>query len=162
MTTIAWDGKILAADTQATSNGMPRIENKVFKLNDGRLYAACGSSQDGYLVLTWLNEGSPKKEKPEIDNDFEALVINIDGSILKLQDKLVFLPLQEKIAATGSGRDYALAAMLCGKSAIQSILIASELCCYTNDKVTAYHLQSGTAVEPTPADYSTVAQSLYR
>lgn len=121
MTTIAWDGKTLAADTRATSSGMPYKAVKLFKLADGSLFAGSGDYGQVCSVREWLESGG---EKPRAD-DFAGLLVAPDGAAFRLETALIRLPLYEPFHAIGSGRDFAMAAMHCGRSAREAVEIAA-------------------------------------
>lgn len=129
MTTIAFDGKTLAGDTQTS---MYRgAATKVHRLTDGRLYGACGQLQDAIAVLEWL-EGYG--EKPKVEDGFHAILIK-DGECFTLENKLVKVGHGRKIFAVGSGRDFAMAAMHLGKSAREAVLVAHQFDVDTGDEV---------------------------
>jgi hypothetical protein len=123
MTTIAWDGKMLAADRCSCSAGCFRFPiTKLKRLKDGRLYASAGDTSDGVLVRQWLDGEIP--DKPKIDEDsFVALIVSSDGAF-RMEGKLVSWPV-EAPHAIGSGREYAIAAMYLGKSAVEAVEIAA-------------------------------------
>lgn len=121
MTTCAWDGQTMAADTRGTAGGMPLCTTKAFRLKDGRLYAASGDAQDAAQVRNWLDSGG---DKPDV-KDFTAMVIGADGSIWRYENKLVPFQILAKFHAIGSGRDYAMAAMHFGKTAREAVEFAA-------------------------------------
>lgn len=135
MTTIAWDGKTLAADSQMTRSGIQYGEvNKIVKLSDGRYFACCGKSTDTVLVVEWLNERKPK-EKPEVDDGFAAIIVDTStGVATELYYDLIedYCP---PIAAQGSGWHIALTAMTLGKSAVEAVETAIQLDVYSGGKV---------------------------
>lgn len=126
MTTIAWDGKTLAADRQLTSNGVRFETTKAHRLKDGSLFASCGELQQKAIVRNYLNG---EAEKPNIskDDDFDGLLIKPDGSAWMLNKNLTAIPIESSCFATGSGRDFALLAMHMGKTAREAVEIASKL-----------------------------------
>ena len=73
MTTIAWDGKTLAADTRSTGVFIMKTV-KIAKINND-LFAYAGAIQDGALVMKWYADGCPPPEKPTIESNFSAIVI---------------------------------------------------------------------------------------
>lgn len=130
MTTIAFDGRTLAGDTQHSmfrGNG-----EKVFCLNDGSLFGSCGQIQDGAAVREWLASGG---EKPKVEDGFHAIFVK-DGRLYSLENKLVHLEQRRPFFAIGSGRDYAMAAMFLGKTAADAVRVAHEFDVDTGDAVT--------------------------
>jgi hypothetical protein len=137
MTTIAWDGKTLAADSRATSNGMPYKVVKIFILVDGSLFAGSGDYGQIIAVKEWLE--NPGMQKPDV-SDFAGLLVTTDGVLFKLEDTLGRLPVYEAFHAIGSGRDFAMAAMHCGRTAREAIDIASLYDVFTGGDVVAFDI----------------------
>lgn len=121
MTTIAFDGTTLAADTMANSGGMRRSVSKIFKLDDGRLFGAAGEYQNVLMALEWLNKGG---ERPALTDDFTGLLVDLQGQCFRYEHKLYPSLIAERFTACGSGRDFAIAAMHLGKSATEAVAIA--------------------------------------
>jgi len=132
VSTIAWDGHTLAADSQCTIGAMPCQTIKIRKLADGRLYGHTGNAEDGAAVFHWLETGG---EKPEV-KDFAALLVGINGQLSRLEDKLVAFPVNSPFHAAGSGRDYAIAAMHLGKTAREAVELACLYDIYTGGPIT--------------------------
>jgi ATP-dependent protease HslVU (ClpYQ) peptidase subunit len=124
VTTIATDGKSMAGDGLVTGNGLKHSMacRKVFRLADGRIAGFCGSSYNVPPFLAWLEHGG---DKPDISDDFEALVIHHDGRCLSYNSKAVGIE-QEVPAVAGSGGAVALGAMLAGASPGQAVAIAAQ------------------------------------
>lgn len=140
MTTIAWDGMTLAADTRGVVGESLIIEShKVSRLADGRLYAACGRMADLLLVRDWLTAGG---EKPAVDDTFAALLIETSGQAFRLEEKLIPVPLWEPFHACGSGRDFALAAMALGQTAAAAVLLAMRFDIWTGGHVESVTLET--------------------
>lgn len=121
MTTIAWDGQVLAADKQAESAGLKFRTTKIGRLKDGRLYGFAGEADYCREVVLWL-EGGAKPEQKDKDDWWTVLVIG--EKIERFERRLVPIEVEEKTHALGSGRDYAMAAMYLGKSAEEAVLVA--------------------------------------
>lgn len=137
MTTIAWDGFILATDSQITNGDhIFGYAKKIHKLNDGRWLAAAGAQDFVYAVIAWLNGG----EKPEIkDGDgFIGLIIstNEDGDAVahEISQQLRIWPACLPWAG-GSGEAFALTAMKCGKGAIAAVDIACSMDVYSGGEI---------------------------
>jgi hypothetical protein len=138
MTTIAWDGKTLAADSRATSNGMPYKAVKIFRLDDGAIFAGSGDYGQVCSVKDWL-ECPIGKSKPAAD-DFAGLYVTTNGEAFRLESSLVMLPLHEPFHAIGSGRDFAMAAMHCGRAAREAVEIAIVYDVFTGGEVMAFSI----------------------
>lgn len=120
MTTVAFDGKTLAADTHSETSVNMKI-HKLHRLASGDLFAAAGSVQEILTVLAWLNGG----EKPGSLENFEGLIITKTGAE-RLGERLMRVPCLEPFCAIGSGAHFALAAMACGRSAVEAVRVAAR------------------------------------
>lgn len=129
MTTIAWDGKTLAADTLAHGSAILKV-HKLHRLSDGSMFGAAGSCQEVMAVRDWLNGG----EKPSDLENFEALIIR-RGVVEILGMRLMREPVLEPFWVIGSGSHLAIAAMALGKSAIDAVRLAARFDLYTGGPV---------------------------
>lgn len=131
VTTIAWDGKTLAADSRITSGGLPSYVTKAWRLPDGRLLGCAGSMASAHAVYRWLAEGG---DKPSAPKDFTAMRITnrIDGPHIEIADEgMDFYRIHAAKWAIGSGRDFAIAVMALGRSAREAVEIAAQFDIYT-------------------------------
>lgn len=128
MTTIAWDGKTLAADKQATSNGLIHTTTKIFEHRTG-LYGITGNFAHGIAVYKWITEqgADPKLYPPNPTNDDYGYLIHIDtnGKIWCYEGFPGPVKMEDPFFAIGSGREYATAAMYCGQTAVGAVQVAS-------------------------------------
>jgi ATP-dependent protease HslVU (ClpYQ) peptidase subunit len=128
MTVIAYDGKTISADKRATSGGLIRTVTKLHKLSDGSIFAHCGDSARGLEMLEWLKAGSDIEKFPADQRHDDKW-----GSCIWLKPDGLFvyemtphpLKFEDKCLAFGSGREFALAAMHCGKTSAEAVEIAS-------------------------------------
>lgn len=128
MTTIAWDGRMLAADRcRVSTTGMKQSVVKVIDAGE-YVFAVCGDLVDKPTVARWLIAGAKWEERPELDRDVCA------GIAVRKKDAAVFLvegkrPTLNELppgpTAVGSGSPYAVAAMACGKNAREAVEIAT-------------------------------------
>lgn len=133
MTTIAFDGKTLAADRQCTAGGTPFSSRKVFRLvrpSDGEvlLYGVCGDAAENAEFMRCARDG---RELPKFS---DMVVICVDSKRRVWQAASasgMWWMRMPPIWAQGSGANYALGAMYAGSSAIQAIKIASRLDVHT-------------------------------
>lgn len=134
MTTIATDGETMAGDGLTVSNGtiFGRNAQKVHQLSDGRIVGIAGCANYVDPFLEWLSEGG---DKPDIGDDFEALVLNRDGTVVSYDHKC--RPLAEELpTASGSGREIALGAMVVGASPEEAVKAACDRDTSTGGKIT--------------------------
>jgi hypothetical protein len=129
MTTIAWDGRTLAADQQRTNGNTCQRARKLFDCGD-YAFAATGMMSEIPAICRWLEAGAPWNDRPECDGDDGGdaglVVRKSDCALFLLQGKKTFslIELPPGSAAAGSGVDFALAAMACGKDARGAVEIA--------------------------------------
>jgi ATP-dependent protease HslVU (ClpYQ) peptidase subunit len=134
MTTIAWDGKTLAADKLGNSSGLKYKVTKIFRIDQnhykGSLVGFSGTYPASMALLHWLRT-SPNEEDlyPSIqaneDKNTYALLITPDKRILKWETGSFPFEIENDKIAIGAGRDFAIAAMHCGKTAREAVEIAN-------------------------------------
>lgn len=135
MTTIAWDGNILAADSCSWSGGTRRRVRKVFKVTarDGGRYlvAFAGKGDFAMQVLRWMR-GQGERPNPldfmtvgEVGEQC-ALVIDEKRRVWQLGCSLTYTPTTERIYAFGAGQDFAWGALEAGASAYAAVRIAMK------------------------------------
>ena len=129
MTTIAWDGTTLAADSLSCSSGQRSRVRKLRRCKDGRLIAAAGESGAVAAYLNWL-ETPEWSQRPSFqdhaDDCVHALEIMPDGTVWRHERFMPFIA-EDRYTAIGSGAAYALGAMAAGKTAPEAVVIACEL-----------------------------------
>lgn len=127
MTTIAWDGRTLAADRQSTWGGTPTKIRKIFRAEhaDGRklIYGCAGLSHECQSYTRWIDG---EICKPEF-TDLTILSIDQKGRIWYANQTMMWARIMTKQWAIGSGCDYAMGAMAAGKTAADAVRIASNL-----------------------------------
>ena len=125
MTCIAFDGHRLAADKRATSGGgIARTVTKIER-HGTALLAITGSWDIGSEIREWWKAGAIQEQFPARARDDEATLIVITKDGIKTYATGPYpMIIEECRAAFGSGRDYAEAAMYCGKNAVEAVEIA--------------------------------------
>jgi 20S proteasome alpha/beta subunit len=127
MTVIAWDGKTLAADKRSTNMGLIHTVTKIFRVR-GALVAIDGDFAQGLLMVEWIRNGCDPDTFPESQSDDDKwtniTVADKDGIHVYEQTPCP-IHFEDKIYASGSGRDFALAAMHLGKTAAEACEVAS-------------------------------------
>jgi ATP-dependent protease HslVU (ClpYQ) peptidase subunit len=135
MTTIAWDGKTLAGDTQASL--FKSHFSKVIRLDNGLFVGTSGMVSDACAFREWLVKGG---DKPKLEDGFHAIVIEPAGSIYLYDKGAVAIPWSGPFVAIGSGRDYAMTAMNLHLSAADAVKQASIFDVDTNSIVEVIHV----------------------
>lgn len=133
MTTIAWDGKVLAADRQQTSGDMRTKATKIFRLDNKTVVAICGTLSCGLLLVEWYKAGAKAEAWPTFQQDdlWSRLIVATPKGIVEYEQLPVPLPILEPFMAFGSGRAYALGAMAAGCGAREAVKIASKFDTFT-------------------------------
>jgi len=127
MTTIAWDGKTLAADSQMTSDYIETVSLNKILINKDHTIGGVGSCSD---IKRFSQDISM-----QIGKECEALVIsNKTGKCQYHCDSGSPLDMNF-ITAIGSGAKFAMGAMLAGADAKQAVKIASKLDPYTGGRI---------------------------
>lgn len=133
MTTIAWDGRTLAADKGSWFGGLHQPVRKVHRVTapDGRrfLVAMAGDAVFATQCLRWM--------RGEIDNPGRCLggdenrdvmvVIDERRRIWRLSSRLVYVPYEGKVHAHGAGQEIALGALMAGADAVKAIKITMQV-----------------------------------
>ena len=128
MSTIAYDGKTIAADRLCTVGDTPIPFQKVGKIS-GMVFGCAGYAEDTVLFAKWLKDEMPRGDKlPKLETRFRAIVIDVTGDAFLYFDKLVPIPLEKgRQWAFGSGGEFAMGAMAMGVSAALAVEIATKL-----------------------------------
>lgn len=136
MTTIAWDGRTLAADKGSWSHGLHQAVKKVHRVTapDGRrfLVALAGDSAFAMQVLRWMR-GEIEDPGACLADDLSrdvAVVIDERRRVWRLNSRLIYIPYQGRIHAHGAGQEVALGAMMAGADAIKAIRITMAVSDY--------------------------------
>ena len=147
MTTIAWDGRILASDKRATNgNGQVLITTKIYRIGGsdenifkGCLFATSGDVAAGRLMLEWFKRGGKTAKFPDRqrdkDNRSTILVVSQHGELMYFLDSPVPMLPEQNLFTLGSGGEYAMGAMKMGASAIEAVKIACECDCYSGNGI---------------------------
>lgn len=125
MTTCTWDGKRLSADTRSVTGTV--IDQgpcqKIFQ-RKGVFCAVAGDIAEALPVVNYLL--GKEKEPPEINGScFQIILVSGTRAEYYYSD-LKPAPLATPFAI-GSGAEFAMAAMLCGKSGRKAIRVAAKL-----------------------------------
>lgn len=127
MTTIAFDGVSVCADTRIVAgSAIAGYHRKVFRLDSG-IVALCGDYTAGHILLDWVRDGAKPRKKPTMltEASFELLWVRPDGAFT-LDEELHPVPALIPYAA-GTGADFAMAALHLGYSARQAVELACKL-----------------------------------
>jgi 20S proteasome alpha/beta subunit len=126
MTVIAWDGRILAADKRMSNGGLINTITKIFRFGD-IVVATCGRVDQGLSMVDWVKNGRIIEKFPttqQLSNFSPAAVVE-NGRLYVYESAPYPYLIEDQFWAAGSGRDFALAAMFLGKTAIEAVQVAS-------------------------------------
>jgi ATP-dependent protease HslVU (ClpYQ) peptidase subunit len=134
MTTVAWDGRSIAADRMYAIGNTPvrAPVPKIRRLTYRGVPAVMGTSgvtEYGLALMDWLESGAPAGKEPELgegDDGCTVLVATAAGVWL-FANSCTGVMIGTLPWATGSGADYALGAMAMGASAKKAVEVACKL-----------------------------------
>lgn len=132
MTVIAYDGRYVAADRQATNNGMLASVTKLFR-HGRQVLAFSGGPSHGMELVVWFKGGAyPDKYPREKDDKISAHLYVFEAGVpVKCFETgpIPFL-IEDTHFTAGCGRDYARAVLELGFSPVTAVEIASRLDAY--------------------------------
>ena len=136
MTTVAWDGKTLAADSQVTIGNCRGSGTKLVSNDRGYIAAGAGTLGEVLPWLSWVLNGMDMDERPSsLGEDSVVIIVPPRGSPLWFAGSHIPTKLPRKKFAIGSGSDFAMGAMAAGADAVTAVKIAADHDVYTNRKV---------------------------
>lgn len=152
MTTIAYRDGVIAADSWATywteAGGSRRHScTKLYRkwISQGRkrrevIIGTAGESTPALLFVDWYGSGQPVPDLlRDLGGDFTCLILSKEGlfeaDVYCRPDRV-----QDEFFAVGSGAKCALAAMACGKSAVDAVRIAARFDPYTGGRIVTMQL----------------------
>lgn len=129
MTVLAWDGKTLVADRLACAGHMKATVTKILRF-EKELLGICGNLATGKELKKWYLTGAETDNFPAAaleDGDTELVVIKENGRVWVYAASAVPFEIEDEVCAFGAGGEAAWAAMLCGATAEQAVLVASQV-----------------------------------
>ena len=130
MTVICWDGKTLAADRMGDAGGLRRTTTKIFRF-DGGLFGSAGRGSRAAEMFAWIKDGSDPQRVPPFqltDEYQDVMVVRNDRTVWIYGQSAYPFRMEDPFHAIGSGRDFAMAAMLLGHDARTAVEVASQFC----------------------------------
>ena len=145
MTTIAWDGKTLASDSLGDQNGLRMPTTKLHRgvLTDKVpfIIGISGQNSWAHMLYNWVKTldtmGVCQARYPDQDseNDPTAIIVLGQHKIAFFKTGPVWIRLERKYHAVGSGRDYAIMAMRLGKTSKEAVKLACEFDVYSGGEI---------------------------
>ena len=146
MTTIAFDGEILAADTQMYCGNF-KCQDPVTKIKvvEGIAYAITGYVAWFDAWIQWYKSGSNPHHTPMCsfndDNQGNLIVVQKDGTGFIYSKAMPYPARIGKLDAWGSGSEFAIGAMMHGATAIEAVEIAIKANSGTDGNVISIKLE---------------------
>jgi hypothetical protein len=145
VTLIVYANKVMAADTSIWSGDiMVGEDEKIMRLPDGRLVGCTGQCAIIQPFMEWARSefsvGAVHVPEGEHIEDFEAIVVNTDGSFYHYDHKI--RPEFHRLPwiAIGTGVDFATGLLVAGFSAKKVVEEAIKRVCFVGGKVTTVRL----------------------
>lgn len=133
---------VLAADKRMSWHNATVTKLWAFD-NEEALFPVLGGAGTFTSVrqaAAWVESGADPDNKPETDDkDYHLLAVDRNGKIWLAADSLEWMPIEEDMAAVGSGSYYAMGALLAGATPERAIEIASEMDSATGNGITDYY-----------------------
>lgn len=140
MTTVAWDGTTLAVDRRATVGSFAYTASKAHKIKRpgfaSEIVAWSGSQETGLALAKWYEFGMDMTLWPKRDQDSESwsrlIVVTVSG-IVAYESLPIDVQNLEPFMAWGTGRDFAMGALACGKTAREAVEVACRFDIYSGN-----------------------------
>lgn len=128
MTTIAFDGKTIAADGRETI-GWRIVRDDYKKIHECMGYVFAFSGKAAFIdpLINWVVSGADPKDYPadkDADRGTSIFVVRPDGVVLLYPSGIAYATVAAVPFAMGNGCEFALGAMRAGKSAREAVEIA--------------------------------------
>jgi hypothetical protein len=147
MTVIACRDNIIAADT-ATWDGDIKIGlvQKIVRLPDGSLLAACGKASLIWGYIEWLkDDGVEKPTDGASEEDFGALNLRCDG-VFSIDHHYQAMRVDADFYALGAHGEFLYGAMAAGASAEEAVRLALKYCGFAGGEVQVERLEQTVTV----------------
>lgn len=139
MTTIAFDGQVVACDSRQTMGDVifsdTAIKGK--RLDDGTIIATCGDATCFAPAVAYVEGGCTDKALISGDFDGSFLVVRPDGTAALHYKNGMSCDVKPP-CAIGSGGPLAMAAMKAGNNAAQAVHVACQLDVYSGGTIHAF------------------------
>lgn len=144
MTVIAWDGRTLAADRRSTTgDGAISVVTKIHRVR-GMLVGTTGDQSVGRELLAWFEAAAVPSDFPASARDDKATLVTIRPTGVIEHYTTGPQPCRFEVArmAWGCGRDFARAAMECGRSAREAVALTCELNAFCGNGVDSLEFEA--------------------
>jgi hypothetical protein len=141
LTVIACRNNILAADTASWDGDIKigRVQ-KIVRLPDGSLVAACGKASLVWGYTDWLLIGAEKPADGATEEDFGAIHLTL-GAVCSIDHHYCAVPVEADFYALGSHTEFLYGAMAAGASAEEAVRFALKYCGFAGGEVQVERLE---------------------
>lgn len=158
MTTVAFDGRYVAADGRSTMGNMVvgKEVQKIFPLDfvyngvsQKAAVVGAGCQESVHIMVEFIknNDLAITELAPDVDpEEFELILVLNDGRAMNLGAKLTPFPCEVPFAI-GSGAQFALGALHSGQSAKQAVDLATTLDAFSGGQVQVFDLNTMSFIE---------------
>lgn len=128
MSVVAWDGRYLAADMQATVAEMRVSISKIRRIKSGEVVAWTGAHEHGLRLMQWYVDGADPLQWPEFQRGehWTRLIVAGPDGVKHYEQEPVAQEVHNPFMAWGSGRDFAMGAMAAGANAEAAVCCANR------------------------------------
>lgn len=144
MTTIAWDGKTLAADRRVNfGTASFATTQKIYRRKDGALIGGIGGTGICSEYIRWFLAGEKGKTSPKLrdaDGKDTIMIIVYPSGKLEMRDDDGRYEITADKTAIGSGGEVALGALMAGATALEAVAIAAKVDGYTGPEIDVLEL----------------------
>lgn len=138
MTTIAIKDGVIAADTRMTGGfGLKRSTHKIHDCG-AYYFGGAGDVDSIALIAEWLAGGALPSARPRLEDGgcHGFVVMKGTGHVYVVEGKAPTLcEVTDPYHATGTGRDFAIAAMSLGQSAADAVRFAMQFDVFTGGEI---------------------------
>lgn len=131
MTTIVFSGDTVASDSRVSGDYKRDNVRKLYTVGS-LVFGISGRVSSAMAFIEWAQDRT--KTKPKLEDDFEVIEIHPSGKVYSYDHNFTKCP-ESAPCAIGSGAPFAMAALLCGKDAVEAVRIAIRLDTYSGGKV---------------------------
>lgn len=137
MTTIAANKTQIACDLQATHSGglKFKLKTKILEFYQPLIWPTpfyvglCGDVDSFPDMIDYFSD--PTARKPPKGGSGDFLILTDDKKIFTFKNPSKWIAVNQDFYAVGTGMNYAMSAMECGKTPLEAVKIASKFDLYT-------------------------------
>lgn len=148
MSVVAWDGKTIAADRQATNGSRKFTQSKLLRVESGEIIAWTGMTENGLTMARWYKDGADPAKFPfdvQTKEDWSRLIVASASGVVVYERLPEPQEVEDSFDAWGSGADFAIGALAMGADACQAVAVASRFDAFCGFGVESFTLRAEAA-----------------